>query len=149
MAAPEIQNRKAFHNYQIHSNLEAGIELLGTEVKSLRAGKGNLSDAFARIERGQAMLYNFDIATYSHGNRENHEPKRTRRLLLHKAEIRKLFNEVTISGKALVPLKGYFKEGIFKILLGTGTGKDKGDKRQTLKKRETERHLRRVMTRRR
>ncbi len=90
MGEIEINNRKASHQYKILETIEAGVELKGTEVKSLRAGKGNLSDAFARVEKGEAWLYNFDIAVYTHGNRENHEPKRTRKLLLHKQEIRML-----------------------------------------------------------
>lgn len=147
MSAVEIQNRKASHHYQILSTLEAGVELKGTEVKSLRNGHGNFQDAFARIEKGQVWLYHFDIAPYAQGNRENHEPKRVRRLLLHTPEIRKLHSEVSVAGRSLIPLKGYFnKRGCFKILLGVGAGKTHRDKRQDLMKRDTDRHLRRVMS---
>ena len=150
MGEVEINNRKASHSYQILSTVEAGIELKGTEVKSLRAGHGNLSDAFARVEKGgQVWLYQFDISPYSHGNQENHEPKRTRRLLLNKVEIRKLYTESSVAGRTLVPLKGYFKHNIFKILLGIGIGKNVRDKRQDLIRRDTERAVRRGMANRR
>lgn len=143
----EIENRKAGRDYHILETVECGIELTGTEVKSLRTGQANLSDAFARVEKGQVFLYQFHIPPYDKGNRENHEPKRIRRLLLHKAEIRRLFGETSVAGKSLVPLKGYFKKQYFKVLLGLGTGKNKGDKRQDVKKREVDREIRRAMVR--
>jgi SsrA-binding protein len=143
----EIENRKAGRDYHILETLEAGIELTGTEVKSLRTGQANLSDAFARVEKGQIWLYQFHIPPYEKGNRENHDPKRIRRLLLHKAEIRRLFEETSIAGKSLVPLKGYFKKQHFKVLLGVGSGKNKGDKRQDIKKREADRQIQRLLRR--
>jgi SsrA-binding protein len=145
MAEAEINNRKASHDYRILETYEAGISLFGTEVKSLRAGQGNLNDAFARVEKGEVWLYNFDIAPYAQGNRDNHEPKRLRRLLLHQQEIRKLFGEVSLKGRTLVPLKGYFKKSFFKILLGVAEGKDHRDKRQDLIKKTTEREMRRAL----
>ena len=149
MGDVEIHNRKASHHYRILETYEAGIELRGTEVKSLRSGQGNLNDAFARIERGEAWLYNFDIAPYDKGNRENHEPKRTRRLLLHQAEIRKLFVDAAQTGRAIVPLKGYFKKSHFKLLIGVAVGKSHSDKREDIKKRDTDREIRQALHRRR
>ncbi|MEM9399702.1 MAG: SsrA-binding protein SmpB [Verrucomicrobiota bacterium] len=139
----EINNRKAKHDYHIHDQLEAGIELQGTEVKSLRSGEANMADAFASIEKGQAWLHNFYISPYDKGNRENHEAKRTRRLLMHKNEMRKIQGEIALQGHTIIPLKGYFKERYFKILLGICSGKNKGDKRQDMKKRDVERSIRR------
>ncbi|MFZ5805800.1 MAG: SsrA-binding protein SmpB [Verrucomicrobiota bacterium] len=149
MGDVEIHNRKASHYYKILETFEAGIELQGTEVKSLRGGHGHLNDAFARVEKGEVWLYNFDIAPYSHGNRENHEPKRTRKLLLHKQEIRRLFGEISRAGRTLVPLKGYFKKRCFKLLLGVGVGKTQHDKRQSIMKRDTDRQIRRALSSRR
>ncbi len=143
----ELQNRKAHRDYQILETVEAGVELRGTEVKSLRTGECSINEAFARIENGQAWLHNFHIAPYDKGNRENHEPKRVRRLLLHKQQLAKLQAEITIAGKALVPLKGYFNQANrFKILLGLGKGKNVRDKRQDIKTRDVERDVRRAMT---
>jgi SsrA-binding protein len=143
----QIQNHKAGRDYHVIDTLEAGIELKGTEVKSLRGGQGNLSDSFARVEQGQAFLYNFHISPYDKGNRENHDPKRVRRLLLHKHEILKLLGLVSTEGKTLIPLKAYFDQNSrFKILLGICKGKTHGDKRQDLKKRDTDREIRRAMT---
>ncbi|MDR0532801.1 MAG: SsrA-binding protein SmpB [Verrucomicrobiales bacterium] len=143
----QIQNHKAGRDYHVLDTLEAGIELKGTEVKSLRGGQGNLSDAFARIEKGQAFLYNFHISPYDKGNRENHEPKRIRRLLLHKQEIFKLQGMISTEGKTLIPLKAYFdKNSRFKILIGICKGKTHGDKRQDIKKRDTDREIRRAIT---
>lgn len=144
----EILNRKARRDYHIEDTVEAGVELTGTEVKSLRSGQANLNDAFARVEKGQLWLYNFDISPYDKGNRENHEPKRTRRLLVHKLEIRRLDEAVSRAGRTLVALKGYFNaRQKFKILLGIGTGKNQRDKREAIKKRDTDRAIRRAMTR--
>lgn len=149
MGEIEINNRKASHDYKILDTIEAGIELLGTEVKSLRKGQGNLNDAFARIEKKQAWLYQFDIAPYDKAARENHDPKRIRRLLLHREQIRKLFGEVSLKGRSLIALKGYFKKQHFKILLGIATGKTHRDKRQDIIKRDTDRQLRRAIASRR
>ncbi|MDR1191185.1 MAG: SsrA-binding protein SmpB [Verrucomicrobiales bacterium] len=147
MSDLQIQNRKAGRDYHVLDTLEAGIELRGTEVKSLRDGQGNLSDSFARVEKGQAWLYNFHISPYDKGNRENHEPKRVRRLLLHKREIFKLQGMVSTEGKTLIPLKAYFdKNSRCKILLGICKGKTHGDKRQDIKKRDTDREIRRAIT---
>jgi SsrA-binding protein len=140
----EIFNRKASHDYAVLDSLEAGLELQGTEVKSIRQGQGNLGDAFARIEKGQAWLYNFHIAPYDKGNRENHEAKRVRKLLLHKKEIIKLHGETSLAGKSLIPLKGYFKNRKFKILIGICKSKTHGDKRQDIKKRDLNRELKRA-----
>jgi SsrA-binding protein len=141
----EIRNRSAGRDYCIIESLEAGIELKGTEVKSLRGGKANLSDSFARVENGEAWLHNFHISPYEQGNRENHDPKRIRRLLLHRTEILKLKTETSVSGHALIPLKGYFKKKNFKILLGVCKGKASKDKREDMKKRDAEREIRRAM----
>jgi len=145
MSGQEIQNHKAGRDYHVIESLEAGIELQGTEVKSLRAGQGNLSDSFARIERGEAWLYQFHIAPYDKGNRENHEAKRVRKLLLHKSELLKLHEGIATQGRTLVPLKGYFKNQRFKILIGVCKGKTHSDKRQDIKKRDVDREIRRAM----
>lgn len=134
MSADLITNRKAPRDYNILETYEAGVVLRGTEVKSLRAGKGNLSDAFARIENQQAWLYNLDIQPYEQANRFNHEPKAVRRLLLHKNEIRKIFGTVAVAGRTLVALKMYWKSNKIKVLLGVGIGKNQRDKREDLKK---------------
>ncbi|PAW79526.1 MAG: SsrA-binding protein [Verrucomicrobia bacterium Tous-C9LFEB] len=134
MSADLITNRKAPRDYNILETYEAGVVLRGTEVKSLRAGKGNLSDAFARIENQQAWLYNLDIQPYEQANRFNHEPKAVRRLLLHKSEIRKIFGTVAVAGRTLIALKMYWKANKIKVLLGVGVGKNQRDKREDLKK---------------
>jgi SsrA-binding protein len=136
-----ITNRKAYRDYQILETYEAGLVLRGTEVKSLRAGQGNLTEAFARIEEGQAWLYQFDIQPYKQGNIFNHEPKAVRRLLLHKREIRKLFGLVAVKGRTLVALKMYWKGSRLKVLLGVGIGKNVRDKRQDLKKAAAKREI--------
>ena len=129
-----ITNRKAGRDYEILETYEAGIVLRGTEVKSLRAGQGNLTDAFARIEKNEVWLYNFDIQPYKQANIFNHEPKAVRKLLLNRQEIRKLFGIVAVKGRTLVALKMYWKNGVLKVLLGVGIGKNARDKRQDLKK---------------
>src|SRR6478672_11665178 len=134
-----VTNSKARRDYHILETFEAGIVLRGTEVKALRAGKGQIADAFARVEDGQVFLYNAHIDEYSHGNLQNHEPKATRKLLLHKAEIRKLFGFAAVKGNALVPLSFYWKEGKVKVQY---------DKREDLKKRESDRELKRATMRR-
>lgn len=141
MSADLITNRKAPRDYNIIETYEAGVVLRGTEVKSLRAGKGNLGDAFARIEKDQAWLYNCDIQPYEQGNRYNHEPKAVRRLLLHKSEIRKIFGNVSVKGRALVALKMYWKANKIKVLLGVGVGKNQRDKRDDLKKAVVKREI--------
>ena len=139
-----LSNPKARRDYHILETFEAGIVLKGTEVKSLRAGKGQISDSFARVENEQVYLYNAHIDEYTFGNRENHVPKSPRRLLLHKAEIRKLFGYSSVKGNALVPLSFYWKNGKVKVALAVGKGKAEFDKRDDLKKREADREVKRA-----
>ena len=139
-----VTNSKARRDYHILETFEAGIVLHGTEVKALRAGKGQISDAFARVENDQVFLYNAHIEEYAHGNIQNHEPKAVRKLLLHKSEIRKLFSLVSVKGNALVPLSLYWKNGKVKVALAVGKGKVQYDKREDLKKRESDRELKRA-----
>ena len=142
-----VTNSKARRDYHILETFEAGIVLRGTEVKALRAGKGQIADAFARVEDGQVFLYNAHIEEYSHGNLQNHQPKATRKLLLHKSEIRKLFELASVKGNALMPLSFYWKNGKVKVALGVGKGKQQYDKREDLKKRESDRELKRATMR--
>lgn len=139
-----LNNPKARRDYHIIETFEAGIVLHGTEVKALRAGRGQLSDAFARIDRDEVFLYNAHIEEYSHGNLQNHEPKAPRKLLLHRAEIRKLFGLAAVEGNAIFPLSLYWKNGKVKVALGVGKGKAQYDKREDLKKREADRELKRA-----
>ncbi|HPU85870.1 MAG TPA: SsrA-binding protein SmpB [Candidatus Latescibacteria bacterium] len=132
------KNRKAFHDYTILETNEAGIALVGTEVKSLRLGNVNLKDSYARVERGEVVLYGLHISPYDHGNRYNHDPERPRRLLLHRREITRLKSRTEEKGLTLVPLSLYFKGGRAKVELGLAKGKQIHDKRETLRKRETE-----------
>jgi SsrA-binding protein len=142
-----LSNPKARRDYHILETFEAGIVLHGTEVKALRAGKGQISDAFARVENGEVFLHNAHIDEYSHGNLQNHQPKAIRKLLLHKAEIRKLFGFAAVKGNALVPLSFYWKQGKVKVTLAVGKGKMQYDKREDLKKRESEREVKRATMR--
>ena len=138
------QNRKARHEYHILDTWEAGIVLQGTEVKSLRAGKANLADAFARIDRGELWLYNLHISAYEQGNRFNHDPLRTRKLLLHSQELRKLVGAVEQKGLTLVPLDIHFNpRGVAKVNLALVRGKQLHDKRDTLRQRAEERDMQR------
>jgi SsrA-binding protein len=139
-----VTNAKARRDYHILETFEAGIALKGTEVKALRAGKAQIADAFARIENDQAWLHNAHIDEYAWGNRENHQPKAPRRLLLHKAEIRKLFGLASVKGNALVPLSMYWKGGRVKVAIGVGKGKVQFDKREDMKKRDADRELKRA-----
>jgi SsrA-binding protein len=145
MSADIVSNRKAFHNYQILEKIEAGIELQGTEIKSIRAGLANLSNAFARVENGEVFLYDADIQPYERASHTQHEPKRPRKLLLHKQEIAKLFSATAVQGQALVALRLYWKNSRVKVELGIGRGKSTIDKRHDLKekaiKRETDRTM--------
>ena len=143
-----LTNSKARRDYHILDTFEAGIVLHGTEVKSLRAGKGQIRDAFARVEKDEVWLYNAHIDEYSHGNLQNHAPKAPRKLLLHKSEIRKLFGLASVKGHALVPLAFYWKNGKVKVALAVGKGKIEFDKREDLKKRESEREMKRASMRR-
>lgn len=138
------QNRRARHEYTIIDSIETGIELVGTEVKSIRQGKASLQDAFARIEGGEVYLYNCNIAVYEFGNRFNHEPLRKRRLLLQKKQILKLKAQSKEKGLTLVPLKLYFKRNWVKVDLALGKGKHLYDKRETIAKRDTKRELDRL-----
>src|SRR3954468_25092803 len=144
-----LTNPKARRDYHILETFEAGIALKGTEVKSLRAGKGQISDAFARVENGQALLYNAHIDEYTFGNLQNHVPKAPRKLLLHKSEIRKLFELGSVKGNTLVPLSLYWKDGKVKVALGVGKGKTEFDKRDDIKERESSRELKQATMRRR
>ena len=140
-----IKNTKARKDYDILETLEAGLVLCGTEVKSLRAGKGQLRDAYARVERdGQAWLHNCHIDEYSHGNINNHNPLEVRKLLLHRKQIDRLQGIVQQKGHSIIPLKFYWKKGKVKVLLGIGRGKGKFDKRETIRKRDADRELRRA-----
>jgi len=139
-----VTNSKARRDYHILETYEAGIVLRGTEVKALRAGKGQIGDAFARVEGEQVFLYNAHIDEYAQGNIQNHEPKAVRKLLLHKSEIRKLFSLASVKGNALVPLSLYWKNGRVKVALGVGKGKAQFDKREDLKKRESDREVKRA-----
>jgi SsrA-binding protein len=139
-----VTNSKARRDYHILETYEAGIVLRGTEVKALRAGKGQIGDAFARVENDQVFLYNAHIDEYAQGNMQNHVPKATRKLLLHKSEIRKLFGLASVEGNALIPLSLYWKNGKVKVALGVGKGKVQYDKRQDLKKRDSDREMKRA-----
>lgn len=145
----DIRNAKAGRDYEIGERYEAGIVLTGTEVKSIRAGKAQLADAFGRIDRGEIYLHNLHIAEYDFGNINNHLPKRPRKLLLKAREIRKIQREIEAGGKALVPLRLYFKQALVKVELALGVGKKNYDKREDLKKRAVDREVDRAMQQRR
>ena len=137
------QNKKARHNYSIEDTYEAGIALVGTEVKSLREGRANLGDSYGRIKNGEVFLVDAHISPYSHANRFNHDPLRTRKLLLHKKEIRRLIGKVQEKGFTLIPLRLYFSNGKAKVELGLAKGKKLFDKRETLKRKTMERDMER------
>jgi len=137
------QNKKAWHNYFIEDKYEAWIALLGTEVKSLRDGKANLGDSYAKIQKGEVFLVDAHISAYRFGNRFNHDPLRTRKLLLHRREIRRLVGKVQEKGLTLIPLRLYFSEGKAKVELGLAKGKRLFDKRETLKRKTMEREMER------
>ena len=139
-----LTNPKARLDYHIIETFEAGIVLHGTEVKALRAGKGQISDAFARVENSEVYLHNAHIDEYSHGNLQNHQPKAPRKLLLHRTEIRKLFGLASVKGHTLVPLGFYWKNGKVKVTLGVGKGKQEFDRREDLKKRDDDREVKRA-----
>jgi len=138
-------NRKARHDYHIQESFEAGVVLKGSEIKSIRAGRVNLSDAYARPENGELWLYNSHIASYDAASYNTHEPKRPRKLLLHRKEIDDLAGKVTQKGLTLVPLKLYIKHGIAKIELGVAKGKKLYDKREAIARRDAEREVERAM----
>ena len=143
------ENRKARHDYFIHETYEAGIALTGTEVKSLRQGKANLKDSFCRIEHGELLLLGMHSSPYEQGNRFNHDPLRTRRLLMHKYEILKLFGKTKEKGYTLIPLNLYFKKGKVKVTVALVSGKKLYDKRQALAEKEAKRDIERRMKERR
>ena len=136
-------NRRARHQFAIEETLEAGLALTGTEIKSIRAGRVNLAEAYARIERGEAWLIGAHIAPYEQGNRNNHEPTRTRKLLLHRDQISELIGRTQAKGFTLVPLKLYIRNGMAKLELGIGRGKKAFDKRRTIAERDASRDLER------
>ncbi len=140
-------NRKAYHDYDILESLEAGIVLTGTEIKSIRAGRVNIRDAYARPEGGELWLVNAHIAAYEAGSRYNHEPNRPRKLLLHRRQINQLVGMATRKGLTLVPLKLYIKRGVAKLELGVARGKRLHDKREAMARRETDREIERALKR--
>ena len=135
------ENPKARHDYTILETLEAGLVLTGTEVKSLRAGKVAIREAYVRVENAEVFVVGMNIATYEQGNVFNHEPTRSRKLLLHRREIDQLHVHVTRKGNTIVPLSLYFKDGRAKLAIGVAKGKDKGDKRATIAKRDVQRQI--------
>ncbi|EHD1579632.1 SsrA-binding protein SmpB [Listeria monocytogenes] len=138
------QNKKARHDYAIEETFEAGIVLQGTEIKSVRNARVNLKDSYARIDKGEIFLHNMHISPYEQGNRYNHDPLRTRKLLLHKKQISRLIGETKEPGYSIVPLKMYIKDGYAKVLIGVARGKKKYDKRQDLKQKEAKRDIERA-----
>ena len=142
------QNKKARHDYHVEETFEAGLVLTGTEVKSLRAGRASLVDGYASIKDGEIWLHNVHIPEYTQGTWTNHEPRRTRKVLLHRAEIHKLVGKTQEKGLTLVPLALYFKDGYAKVELGLARGKRTYDKRQALAERQANREAQRAMARR-
>ena len=136
------ENRKAFHDYHVLETFEAGVALVGTEVKAIREGRVNLRDSFGRVEGGEIFVHNVHISPYSHRGYADHDPLRPRKLLLHRQEIRKLIGKTTERGMTLVPLRMYFKNGRVKIAIGLAKGKKEYDRRETIRKRETDRETR-------
>ncbi|MHC1699028.1 MAG: SsrA-binding protein SmpB [Geobacteraceae bacterium] len=134
-------NKKAYHNYFIEEKFEAGMVLTGTEIKSLRMGNANLNDSFAIVRNGEAFLNNLHISPYDFGNRENHDPDRMRKLLLHKKEIAKLFGKIREQGYSVVPLRLYFKKGLAKVEIGLAKGKKLYDKREVMKEKDQKRDM--------
>jgi SsrA-binding protein len=137
-------NKKAFHDYFIEETYEAGMQLKGTEVKSLRAGRANLKDSYGRIKGNEVFVMNMHISPYEQGNIANHEPTRERKLLLNKAEIGRLTGKVQERGYTLIPLKLYFKHGLAKLEIGLGRGKAQYDKRHTIAEKEAKRDMERA-----
>ena len=142
---PLAQNKKASHDYHILDTIEAGIVLTGTEIKSIRAARINLKDGFAQIKNGEGWLMKVHMSVYDQGNQFNHDPLRNRKLLLHKKQINQLAGEISKKGVTLVPLKVYIKNGFAKVLLGLAQGKHDYDKRESIKKRDQEREIRRTL----
>lgn len=142
---PLAENRKASHDYFIEETFEAGIVLTGTEIKSVRRGRANLRDAYARVENGEVWLHNMHISPYEQGNRFNHDPLRSRKLLLHKSQISQLIGASREKGYALIPLRLYIKNGYCKCLLGIGKGKKLYDKREDAKRRDAQRDIEKAL----
>ena len=136
------ENRKAYHDFHLLETFEAGVALLGTEVKAIREGRVNLRDSYARVEDGEVFLFNVNISPYSHRGYADHEPLRRRKLLLHRDEIRKLIGRTVEKGMTLVPVRMYFKKGRVKVAISLAKGKKEYDKRETIKRRETDRETR-------
>ena len=145
----EIRNAKAGRDYFIDDRFEAGLALKGTEVKSIRAGRAQINDAFARAIKGELWLFNAHIETYAFGNLNNHDPRRSRKLLLHSHQIRKIIQAMEAGGKSLIPLRMYFKQALVKVELGLGAGKKQFDKREDLKKRAQTMDIRKALKERR
>lgn len=139
------ENRKAFHDYYIEDRVEAGIILTGTEIKSIRNGRVNLKDSYARLDNGEVWVHQMHISPYEQGNRFNHDPLRPRKLLLHRSEINKLIGKIQQQGLTLVPIKIYLKKGMAKVELAVGQGKKNYDKRQALAEREGKRDIERAL----
>lgn len=140
-----VENRKAWHDYEIIETLDAGLVLTGTEIKSLRGGKGNLRDSYARVVNGEVWIHNFHISPYAQGNRANVDPLRLRKALLHRAEIRRLIGKTREKGLTIIPLKIFLDHGLAKIELGLARGKRQYDKREAIAERETDRERERVL----
>ncbi|NLI83524.1 MAG: SsrA-binding protein SmpB [Deltaproteobacteria bacterium] len=149
---PEVrlvcQNRKAYHDYHILETVEAGLVLTGTEVKSLREGRANLKDSYARIRNNEVFLFGFHITPYSHASYDNHDPERVRKLLLHRFEIKRLLGKTQEKGLSLIPLKIYFNKGRAKVELALAQGKKLYDKRESIKRKESVREMERMRKRR-
>jgi len=139
------QNKKAYHDYHIEETIEAGIALLGTEVKAIKEGRANLKDSYVMVKDSEAFLFNCHISPYSHGNIMNHDPLRTRKLLLHRREIERLRGKAAIKGFTLIPLKLYFKGPFAKVEIGLAKGKQLFEKRESIKEREAKREIARAM----
>lgn len=139
------ENRKAFHDYYIEDRVEAGIILTGTEIKSIRNGRVNLKDSYARLDNGEIWVHQMHISPYEQGNRFNHDPLRPRKLLLHRSEINKLIGKIQQQGLTLIPIKIYLKKGMAKVELAVGQGKKNYDKRQALAEREGKRDIERAL----
>lgn len=139
------QNKKARHDYTILETYEAGLALTGTEIKSIRSGRINLKDGFVRFTNGEAYLFNVHISPYDQGNLFNHDPLRSRKLLLHRKQIDKLYGQAKNKGMSVIPLKVYIKNGYAKVLIGLAKGKKEYDKRETLKRKDQERQIQRVL----
>ena len=141
----EVRNSKALRDYFVDERFEAGIALKGTEVKSIRAGRAQINDAFGRVEKGEVWLVNAHIELYDFGNRYNHDARRTRKLLLHKHQIRKIAQALEAGGRALVPLRMYFKDALLKVEVALCTGKKLFDKRETLKRKVVDREVEKAL----